>query len=205
MGAGLVVSGFSEHQGSHQNIRVLISTVLGEIAGQSRSAAIMALAAEAEAALRELAAVLSKAETMLPLAALRVLGELACTDEHDELEAEVREDIAAMLAKAAGDAGDPVKYKAAVEQWVRRWHVFTALYDLAENVEPTDELAQLFTGFMYKNRQRSSRSGRQGLGDSMAEMAQHILAQVCCVRARTRARALQSPTARGRKRGWEAS
>jgi len=70
-----------------------------------------------------------------------------------------------------------VKYKAAVEQWVRRWHVFTALYDLAENVEPTNELVQLFTGFMYKNRQRSSRSGRQGLGDSMAEMAQHILAQ----------------------------
>ena len=171
-------------------------------AGQSRSAA-MALAAEA--ALRELAAVLAKSETMQPLAALRVLGELACTDEHDALEAELRDDIAAMLAKAAGDAGDPVKYKAAVEQWVRRWHVFTALYDLAENVEPTNELVQLFTGFMYKNRQRSSRSGRQGLGDSMAEMAQHILAQVCCVQARTRARAMQSPTARGRKRGWEAS
>ena len=167
-----------------------------------RSAA-MALAAEA--AMRELAAVLKKAEAMAPLTALKVLGELACMDEHDELEAELRGDVEASLEKADGEAGDAVKYKASLSQMARRWQLFSALYGIEETAEPTQELIQLFTAFMYKFRQRCSRSGRKGLGDSMAEMAQHILAQVCGVRGRTRARALQSPSARSRKRGWEAN
>jgi hypothetical protein len=39
-------------------------------------------------------------------------------------------------------------------------------------------MVKLFVGFMYTYRQRVSKTGRQGLGDSMAEMAQYILAQV---------------------------
>ena len=39
-------------------------------------------------------------------------------------------------------------------------------------------MVKLFVGFMYLYRQRPSKVGRKGLGDSMAEMAQYILAQV---------------------------
>ena len=46
--------------------------------------------------MRELAAVLKKADAMPPLTALKVLGELACMDEHDELEAELRGDVEAI-------------------------------------------------------------------------------------------------------------
>ena len=53
--------------------------------------------------MRELAAVLKKAEAMAPLTALKVLGELACMDEHDELEAELRGDVEASLEKADGE------------------------------------------------------------------------------------------------------
>ena len=51
----------------------------------------------------------------------------------------------------------------------RRWKLFLALYDLGEQ-EPTHEMVKLFVGFMYTYRQRTSKTGRQGLGDSMAEM-----------------------------------
>ena len=40
----------------------------------------------AEAAMCELAAELKEAEAVQPLAAMRMLGELACMDEHDELQ-----------------------------------------------------------------------------------------------------------------------
>ena len=39
-------------------------------------------------------------------------------------------------------------------------------------------MVQNFTAFMYKSRQRASKSGKLGLCDSMAEMAQYIFAQV---------------------------
>ena len=55
--------------------------------------------------MRELAAVLKKADTMAPLTALKVLGELECMDELEELEAELQGDIEASLEKAEGEAG----------------------------------------------------------------------------------------------------
>ena len=54
---------------------------------------------------------------------------------------------------------------------------FLALHSIEREQEPTDEMVQSFCGFMYRHGQRASKAGRQGLGDSMAEMAQYILAQ----------------------------
>ena len=83
-----------------------------------------------------------------------------------------------MLVKNAdGPSGDKVKYEHAVSSMVKRWKLFLALNDVGEQA-PTLEMVKLFVGFMYTYRQRASKTGRQGLGDCMAEMAQYILAQV---------------------------
>jgi hypothetical protein len=133
--------------------------------------------AEAAAALRELGATL-KASTNAPkLHTLKVLHGLGLDEEEDELELSMMEELATLVKNADGPAGDQVKYEHAVGSMVKRWKLFVALYDLGEQA-PTLEMVKLFVGFMYTYRQRASKTGRQGLGDCMAEMAQYILAQV---------------------------
>ena len=133
--------------------------------------------AEAAAALRELGATM-KASTNAPkLHTLKLLNELGLDEEEDELELSMMEELATLVKNADGPAGDKVKYEHAVNSMAKRWKLFLALYDLGEQA-PTLEMVKLFVGFMYTYRQRVSKTGRQGLGDCMAEMAQYILAQV---------------------------
>ena len=135
------------------------------------------LAAEAETALRELAAQLKQSEITPAVAALQLLGELGLDDDFEDLEASIVEEIRVASEKAESNLGDNVKYVAAVKSMERRWDIFLALYHI-ETDEPTLEMVKLFTAFMYTHRQRASRTGKRGLGDSMAEMTEYILAQV---------------------------
>ena len=135
--------------------------------------------AEAEAALQKLAAAIKQAGTTPKVSSLQLLGELGLDVAPGELEADIVADVANVIAVANGEAGDRVKYKAAVAQMARRWEIFLAVHGIELEQQPTDEMVQSFCGFMYRYRQRASKAGRQGLGDSMAEMAQYILAQVC--------------------------
>jgi hypothetical protein len=137
----------------------------------------MAAEAAASASLRELAAALKASGTAPKLQTLQLLGSLGLDDEQDALEAELMNEVVSAVEKADGPAGDRVKYEYAVGSMVRRWQLFLALHKLGEQ-EPTHEMVKLFVGFLYTFRQRSIKTGRQGLGDSMAEMAQYILAQV---------------------------
>jgi hypothetical protein len=134
--------------------------------------------AEMEAALQQLAAALKLPGTTPKVASLQLLGELGLDVVQRELEADIIADGANVIAIANGEAGDRVKYKVAVAQMARRWEMFLAVHNIEREQEPTDEMVQSFCGFMYRHRQRASKAGRQGLGDSMAEMAQYILAQV---------------------------
>ena len=133
--------------------------------------------AEAEAALEQLAAALKLPGTTTSVASLQLLGELGLDGVQRELEADIVADVANVVAIANGEAGNRVKYKAAVAQMTRRWELFLVLYGIDSEQEPTHEMVQSFCGFMYRYRQRASKVGRKGLGDSMAEMAQYILAQ----------------------------
>ena len=132
--------------------------------------------AAAAAALHELGATLKKSGTT-QLATLKLLGDLGLNEDEEALEADELAEIASVVEKADGEAGDRVKYEYAVGSMVRRWKLFLALHGFGEE-QPTHEMVKLFVGFMYLYRQRPSKVGRQGLGDSMAEMAQYILAQV---------------------------
>ena len=133
--------------------------------------------AEAEAALEQLAAALKLPGTTTNVASLQLLGELGLDGVQRELEADIVADVANVVAIANGEAGNRVKYKAAVAQMTRRWELFLALHGIDSEQETTHEMVQSFCGFMYRYRQRASKVGRKGLGDSMAEMAQYILAQ----------------------------
>ena len=122
--------------------------------------------AKAAAALRELGATLKASATAPKLKTLQLFKDLGLDEEEDELELNIMEEIASLVKNADGPAGDQVKYEHAVGSMVKRWKLFVALYDLGEQ-EPTHEMVKLFVGFMYTYRQRTSKTGRQGLGDSM--------------------------------------
>lgn len=111
------------------------------------------------------------------LGTLQLLTDLGLDDEQQQLEDEMMADVAELLEHADGPAGDRVKYEAAVAQMLRRWKIFIALHGCDEQ-EPTDEMIKSFVGFMYRYRQRPSRTGREGLGDAVAKMARYTLAQV---------------------------
>ena len=120
--------------------------------------------AKAAAALRELGATLKASATAPKLKTLQLFKDLGLDEEEDELELNIMEEIASLVKNADGPAGDQVKYEHAVGSMVKRWKLFVALYDLGEQ-EPTHEMVKLFVGFMYTYRQRTSKTGRQGLGD----------------------------------------
>ena len=133
--------------------------------------------AAAEAALQKIADALKQPGTTAKVASLQLLGELGLDAVEREFKDDIILDVANVISVANGEAGDRVKYKAAVAQAARRWELFLAVYGIDREQEPTDEMVQSFVGFMYLYRQRASRTGRQGLGDSVAEMAQYILPQ----------------------------
>ena len=137
----------------------------------------MAAEAAAAAAMRELGKTLMASGAVPKLQTLQFLSELGLEDEEDALESDMINAVKSIIEEADGPAGDRVKYEYAVESMLRRWKLFVALHNFGEQ-EPTHEMVRLYMGFMYSFRQRSIKTGRQGLGDSMAEMAQYILAQV---------------------------
>ena len=145
-------------------------------AGESGSREAMKASDDAAAALQAMAAATRAAKTLPAVGMRQLFHELGLVEEEEALEAEVLAEVARTMETAEGPAGDRVKYAYAVGQMQRRWQIFLALHDYGE--EPTLDMVKGFTAFMYKFRQRPSKVGRQGLGDSVAEMAQYILAQV---------------------------
>ena len=146
--------------------------------------------ASVDAAMAALGASLKKATSISSLAKLSVLEELGFDDEKLELEEDIAAETLRIVQLADGKAGDKPKYVAAVGQQERRWRLFLALHGYGVDMEPTREMVREYTGFMYTTRQRTSKTGRQGLGDSLAEMAQYILAQVRARGATQRTRAV---------------
>ena len=138
----------------------------------------------------DLAAALMRGGSMPVLAARSVLDALERHDDLMELDASVLEAVQRMDASAQGEAGDARKYKAAKASMLRRWNLFLVVHGLTQEEEPTLEMMGLFDSFMYQFRQRGSRAGKAGLGDSLAEMAQYILAQVSATAVRACGHAL---------------
>lgn len=132
----------------------------------------------AAAAMGEVAAELSRGSRMPALAARELLHALDLNEEQMLLDAGVVAAVKRLAEHAQGEAGDEVKYKQATQQMLRRWNLFLLVHGLTEKDEPTLEMMDLFDAFMYQFRQRGSSAGKGGLGDSVAEMAQYILAQV---------------------------
>ena len=100
-------------------------------------------------------------------------------DDDAELHAtEMKEMLMAAEAFADGEAGDRTKYMAAGNSMCKRWKLCLTIFDIDEETLPTGSMVKQFTVFLFNCRQRRSVFGRQGLGDSMGEMAQYILAQV---------------------------
>ena len=149
------------------------------------------MAGDAAEALRQAGLALSTSGTTTALQAWQLLKEFGLDDEQQQLEEEITAEVAASLEKAEGEAGDRVKYKAAVKQMTNRWELFRLVHGIGAETEPTLHMVKEFCAFMYKTRQRNSTVGRQGLGDAVAKMAQHVLAQ-----ARARARSNRASSSR---------
>ena len=158
--------------------------------------------AAARAALVELCAVLEKSELTPALIKRDVYAKLGMFDERSDLDAAIVDDVKNAELLADGSAGDSVKYKAAALQMYKRWELFLAIYVDGACSEPTLELVKAFTVFIFKYRQRWSSSGRVGLGDAVAHMAQYVLAQVrvrlLCLRVRD---VVLQPACRARSHG----
>ena len=127
---------------------------------------------------RELAKVMKQSTELTALARLQLLDSMDAAEEHDELLAEMTSDIEKISEKAQGSAGERKKYLYAGEQMKKRWMLFAALVNLPKEYEPAVLDMRKYAAFMYSQRQRMSVTGRPGLGDSIARMAQFTLAQV---------------------------
>ena len=132
-------------------------------------------AEDAELALVELC---KSSSLMTEKAKVELLSALEHAEARDEVVLSFIDDIEKTVELAASDAGERVKYLAACRQMKKRWEVFLALMMIPEDHEPELSDMPKFNAFMYTHRQTRSVAGRQGLGDSVAEMAQYILAQV---------------------------
>jgi hypothetical protein len=133
--------------------------------------------AAAEAARRELGAVLR--QSAMPALMLRELLEaLDLKDERVLLDADICERMGEAGALADSEAGDRKKYMAVGESTLRRWDIFLAVKTISDTEQPTFRMVKEFADFMYTTRQRASSAGKEGLGDSIAHVAEHVLPQV---------------------------
>ena len=130
----------------------------------------------AEKALKKLGAAVRKSDAYVRLQKRQLFDLLELEDEFLSQEEELRAEAATIAMLAESAAGDRVKYKHAARQMQRRWELYLDLYD-KRGEQPSLEMVKLFTTFMYTSRQRRSSAGRQGLGDSVAVMAEYTLAQ----------------------------
>jgi hypothetical protein len=120
---------------------------------------------------------------------LTALEQIEARDEHM---CSIMEDIEKTVEQAAGEAGENVKYLAACRSMKNRWQLFLAIMNISDNHEPEVSDMFKFNAFLYTHRQRLSLEGRQGVGDSLAEMAQYILAQVSNMSVSNRQKASES-------------
>ena len=156
----------------------------------------------AQASLRELCSVLESSESTPALVTRNVLSNLGMVDDVQQLDAAMADDVKNAERLADGEAGNSIKYEAAAVQMRNRWELFLAIYVDGVCSEPTLDLVKAFTVFIFKFRQRWSSSGRVGLGDAVAHMAQYVLAQVrvrlLCLRVRD---VVLQPACRARSHG----
>jgi hypothetical protein len=146
------------------------STMRHEVDAEAAAEVAAALAAVGQAVRR------SNVHTNLQKQTLLETLEL---DEDAQANAnELKEQLKAAEAFADGEAGDRVKYVAAGRSMLKRWRLCLAIHNIDEAEAPTEAMAKAFTVFLFKCRQKRSLHGREGLGDSMGEMAQYTLAQV---------------------------
>ena len=146
--------------------------------GGEAADAISEEAAAASAAMKELGKALRESAACTSLQKLQIFGALDLEEELAEEEELILTEAEAAAALADGPAGDRKKYLAAAAQMKRRWELFLALYQYEKDAEPSLQMVNQFAAFMFHNRQRRSSKGRKGLGDSVAETAEWVLAQV---------------------------
>ena len=91
---------------------------------------------DAAEALRQAGLALSTSGTTTALQAWQLLKEFGLDDEQQQLEEEITAEVAAALEKAEGEAGDRVKYKAAVKQMTNRWELFRLVHGIGAETEP---------------------------------------------------------------------
>jgi hypothetical protein len=132
-----------------------------------------------EAAMVNLGSTLRKSTAHTALGTKQLLAELELGNDDELYTSELREQLASAEAFADGQAGGRGKYLAAAKSMQKRWQLFLAVADIDKATEPSVQMAKQFAVFLFRTRQRRSKIGRLGMGDSIAEMAQYVLAQVC--------------------------
>ena len=133
---------------------------------------------EAEAAELALVELFKSSSLMTEKSKVDLFSALEHDEARDQVVLSFIDDIEKTVELAASDAGERVKYLAACRSMKNRWEVFLALMMMPDDQEPVVVDMAKFNAFMYTHRQTRSLAGREGLGDSVAEMAQYILAQV---------------------------
>lgn len=110
---------------------------------------------------------------------LQLLKEIDLEDEATGLKEDLAEMLTSAKALAEGDAGDSGKYEKAASMLMKRWLLFLTVYGYDESsMQPTVQMVEEFTVFMFKTRQKRSAAGKQGLGDSAPLLARYALAQL---------------------------
>ena len=94
------------------------------------------MADQLAAAEQALASAVKESADMTALARLQLLESIDAAEEHDELLAEITNDIDQIMEKAQSSAGERKKYLYAGEQMKKRWMIFAALHNLPNEYEP---------------------------------------------------------------------
>ena len=155
----------------------VLSTMRAAHVGADGEAAAEA-AADVAAALATVGRAMRGSSMHSNLQKREMLSALELEDDAEANAEELKEELRAAEAFADGEAGDRVKYMAAGKSMLKRWRLCLAIFNIDEAELPTEAMAKSFTVFLFKCRQKRSVHGREGLGDSMGEMAQYTLAQV---------------------------
>jgi hypothetical protein len=108
---------------------------------------------------------------------LALLRELELTEQAADLQSVMKEMLAAAQATAEGDAGESKKYEMAALTCENRWRLFLATAGYSLDEEPTLQMAEEFTVFLFKFRQLRSSADKSGLGDSALLLARYTLGQ----------------------------
>ena len=108
---------------------------------------------------------------------LVLLQELDLAEQAADVQAQMKEMLVMARATAEGEAGDSKKYEMAAQTCENRWRLYLAAAGYSLNDEPTLQMAEEFTVFMFKFRQLRSSADKTGLGDSSVLLARYTLGQ----------------------------